>query len=322
MKTRITQILGIQYPIIQAPMSWLTSAELVASVSNAGGLGVLGVNAGQSTITPSIDETIERMRAEIRKVKALTDKPFGLNILFAEDMTFSNPMIELAIEEKVPVLAVVSVDDSDYSDTLARVKQHGIKVMLRPAVPTVARAKLAEQRGVDVLVVTGFDSGGVAPSSQIGTFSIVPLIADNTNLPILVAGGVGDVRGVRASFALGAEGVYVGTAFMTVKENPLADNLKAKILDHTAENLHLFQSTMGMLRSIPTTLTAELVAMNQQGTDLTEVAQKQFSRKSEQSGLISGDAEHEYINAGSAVSFAKNIRSAKALVEDLMQDFV
>ncbi len=119
---RITQVLGIKYPIVQAPMSWLTSAELVAAVSNAGGLGVLGANAGQSTITKSVEETTERMRAEIRKVKRLTDKPFGLNLLFAQDMTYSNPMIELAIEEKVPVLAVVTVDDTDYSPIVARLK--------------------------------------------------------------------------------------------------------------------------------------------------------------------------------------------------------
>lgn len=319
---RITQILNIKYPIIQAPMSWLTSAELVASVSNAGVLGVLGVNAGQSTVTPSVDETVERMRNEIRKVKSLTDKPFGINILFAQDMSFSEPLIELALAEKVPVIAGVTVDETDFSELIKNLKNQGLTIMLRPATPTIENCQRAEQNGADILVVTGFDSGGVAPSSKIGTFSILPLIADNVRIPILAAGGIGDVRGVRASLALGAEGVYLGTAFMTVAENPLADNLKQKMLTLTAQDLHLFTANMGILRSVPTDLTAELVQMNKNGVDLNEVTAKLFSRKSEQSGLINGQADNEYINAGLAISFAKEIKTAKALIDELMIDFI
>jgi len=323
MDNRVTEILGIRYPIVQAPMSWLTNAELVAAVSNAGGLGVLAANAGQDSITPSIQETVERMRKEIRKVKKLTSKPFGLNILLAKDMTYSGPMIELAIEESVPAMAAVSVDDTDYSETIERLKQYGIKIMLRPTIPTIESAKKAEKSGVDIFVATGFDSGGLAPDSQIGTFSILPLIADNIkSIPILAAGGIGDVRSVRAAFALGAEGVYAGTTFMTTKENPLALNLKEKMLHHTAEDLHLFRSTVGILRSIPTALTTELVEMNKNGASLMEVAKKMTDKKSEKSGVISGDAENDFINAGSAVSLAKEIRPAKELIDDLMQDFI
>lgn len=159
---RITEILNIKYPIVQAPMSWLTSAELVASVSNAGGLGVLGANAGQSTITTSVEETTERMRQEIRKVKQLTDKPFGLNILFAQDMSFSAPLIDLALEEKVPVLAGVMVDNTDFSAMIKDLKSKGLKIILRPTVPTIENCQQAEKNGADILVVTGFDSGGLA----------------------------------------------------------------------------------------------------------------------------------------------------------------
>lgn len=323
MKTnRITYILGIKYPIVQAPMSWLTSAELVASVSNAGGLGVLGVNAGQSTVTTSVEETTQRMRQEIRKVKQLTDKPFGLNILFAQDMSFSAPLIDLALEEKVPVLAGVTVDNTDFSKMIKDLKSKGLKIMLRPAVPTIENCRQAEKNGADILVVTGFDSGGLAPTSQIGTFSIVPMIADVVNLPILAAGGIGDVRGVRASMALGAEGVYVGTAFMGATENPLSPKIKEKMLNIGGADLHTFRSSLGFFRSVPTALSAELVAMNESGASLEEVRQKQNSTKTTISGLISGDYENDYINAGLSVSFIKEIRPAQEIVEDLMQDFI
>lgn len=195
--------------------------------------------------------------------------------------------------------------------------------MLRPATPTIENCQLAEKNGADILVVTGFDSGGTAPASQIGTFSILPMIADKVNLPILAAGGIGDVRGVRAAMALGAEGVYLGTAFMAVEENPLARNVKELMIKTSAEDLHLVKGK-SMLRSVPTEFTSSLLEMSKNGASEEEITQKLFSGRDENEtyGLISGDYQKEYINAGLAVSFIKEIRPAKALIEDLAKGII
>lgn len=320
---RLREILGIELPIVQAPMSWLTNAVLVAAVSEAGGLGVLGANAGQSVVSKSIEETKERMRAEVRKVKSLTSKPFALNLLFGRDMTYSNPMIDLAIEEAVPVLAVVLVDDTDYRPVLARLKEAGIKVMLRPATPTIANARQAEDYGVDVYVATGYDSGGLAPQHRMGILTLLPMIRDAVQeMPILAAGGIGDERTVRAALALGASGVYVGTAFMVAEENPLARNVKELMLATNAEDLHFFESSMGCFRSVPTALSAELVAMNEAGAPLQEVSQKQLAYRQPENGLISGNFENEYINAGLSIGMLHKISPAGEIVRSLMNDYL
>lgn len=207
-KNRITEILGIKYPIIQGPMAWLTDAKLVAAVSNAGGLGILGPSAGQTTMTPSPQETMERMREEIRKTRELTDKPFGVVIIVDVDMKFTNPLLDMIIEEKVPVALVNGVAGMDFESTFKRLKNAGIKIVFRGE-PTVENARTIEKLGADVFVATGFDEGGMLPGGQIGTFSIVPLIVDSVkNIPVMAAGGISDIRGVRAAFALGAEGVF------------------------------------------------------------------------------------------------------------------
>ena len=230
-KNRITEILGIKYPIIQGPMAWLTDAKLVAAVSNAGGLGILGPCAGQTTMTPSPQETMERMREEIRKTRELTDKPFGVVILVDADMRFTEPILDMIIEEKVNVALVNGLDGTDYNGTFKRLKNAGIKIVFRPLDPTIENARMAEKLGADVYVATGFDEGGTLPGAQIGTFSIVPLIVDAVkNIPVMAAGGISDIRGVRAAFALGAEGVFLGTRFLATEEARTAQNVKELML--------------------------------------------------------------------------------------------
>ncbi|WP_252904144.1 nitronate monooxygenase [Secundilactobacillus silagei] len=212
MTNRVAQILNVEKPIIQGPLLWLTDAKLVAAVSNAGGLGVLGFNAGQTTVTRSLDETIDRMRNEIHQVKALTDKPFGLNVgLQSGDKDpFFGPTLQLMIDEKVPVAVCAG---ELVSDRIQQLKAAGIKVVFRPLTPTVEITKQAAAAGVDIFVATGFDEGGTVPTKVIGTLSVVPMIVDAAGeMPVMAAGGIVDGRTAKAVFALGAEGLYVGTA--------------------------------------------------------------------------------------------------------------
>ena len=206
---KVIKILGTKYPLIQAPMNWLTNAELVAAVSNSGGLGILGPNAGQrEAYSPEV--TYQKFREEIQKTKSLTDKGFGVNILLPIN-PFSEALLNAAIDEGVKYFATVG--DAD-SIIFKKIKENNGIIIHRPLNPNSKNMKEAESLEVDLLVATGYDEGGVIPSQQIGTFSIVPAMVDSVSIPVLAAGGINDKRGVKAAFALGASGVYIGTRFL------------------------------------------------------------------------------------------------------------
>ena len=211
---RVCQILKIEKPVIQGPLFWLTDAKLVAAVSEAGGLGVLGPHAGQNSLPKDDAERAERMRKEIQKVKELTSKPFGINIFHSEQ----NPDIQLQLmlkvvyEEKVPVAIVVHMGPDAAEDIITELKAHGVTVVFRHISITPDLARKAEKAGADIIVATGMDEGGTLPNHNIGTFSIVPLIVDSVKIPVLAAGGITDRRTFNAALALGAEGVLILTS--------------------------------------------------------------------------------------------------------------
>lgn len=217
MNNRICQILNIEKPIIQAPLSWLTDARLVAAVGNAGGMGVLGPNAGLTAETAVFtpEETAQKMREEIQKVKALSDKPFGVNLIpMAENDIWTPPMVEVIKAEKVPAVVYTGYGEGTIKPELfAELKQAGVKIIYRDLNPTPQNTRLAEQAGADIIVATGFDEGGTLPAVALGTFSIVPLIADSTDLPVMGAGGIVDRRTAKAVLALGQKACLQARCF-------------------------------------------------------------------------------------------------------------
>ncbi len=229
MKTRITELLGIRYPIIQASMAWITDAGLAAAVSAAGGLGTIGPNSGYSKITRDVKETGERLREQIRKLRSITDRPFAVNFVVGAaglDKEFSERCIEVGIEERVPV-AVVSQGNPRVHTR--RLKEAGMKVIHVCA--SVDHAKKAEEAGVDAVVASGTEGGGHSGFDQITTFCLTPQVAGAVKIPVISGGGVGDSRGLVAALALGAEGVYMGTRFIATRECPAHPNVKQAILD-------------------------------------------------------------------------------------------
>jgi enoyl-[acyl-carrier protein] reductase II len=226
-KNRICELLDIRYPIIQAPMNWVSGADLVAAVSNAGGLGTLGPNSGAGDITPDVEITGERMRAQIRTVRNLTKAPFAVNIVagFGEALKFSQKVVEVVIEEQVPV-AVVSVGRPD---TYTRVlKDAGIKVL--HAISTTRHGKKAEDAGVDAVICEGFEAGGHKGFTELTTLVLTPMVADAVSIPVVTGGGIGDARGVLAALALGADGIYMGTRFMVTRESESHRRVKEAIV--------------------------------------------------------------------------------------------
>ncbi len=318
MKNRVTEIFNIEKPIIQGPLNSLTNPKFVASVSEAGGLGIMGPNAGDARVTRSPVETMERMRKEIKKIKQLTNKPFASTIMVSEDLTYVPYIVDMLIEENVPIVLITGLLDKDIFDKL---KENDIKIIFRPITPTIKNAKAAEEMGADVFVATGFDEGGTVPERVIGTFSIVPMIADVINIPVIAAGGIGDVRGVRASFSLGAEGVYVGSVLIPTFENPAAENVKQYIVDSEAEDLILFRTLPSYYRSLPGKLAKELEAMDKEGATNEELAQHMGAGRNMRLGMVEGDTENGYVSVGTGISPIKSIRSVEEVINDLMQDF-
>ena len=210
MHSRICDVLNIKYPIIQGGMAWIADASLAAAVSEAGGLGIITGTA-----------PIEWIREEIRKAKKLTSKPFGVNVMLmtphAEDVA------RLICEENVPVVTTGAGSPGKYMEMW---KKNNVKVI--PVVASVALAKRMEKLGADVVIAEGTESGGHI--GQLTTMTLVPQVSDNVKIPVLAAGGIGDGRGMAASYMLGAEGVQIGTRFLVAKECTIHQNYKDRII--------------------------------------------------------------------------------------------
>ena len=320
---RVCQILKIAKPVIQGPLFWLTDAKLVASVSEAGGLGVLGPHAGQNSLPKDDIEKAERMRQEIRKVKELTSKPFGINIFHSGQ----NPDIQLQLllkvvyEEKVPVAVVVHDGPEIAEDIIKELKSHEITVVYRHLNITPEIAKKAEKAGADIIVATGMDEGGTLPNHNIGTFSIVPLIVDSVKIPVMAAGGITDRRTFNAAFALGAEGVFCGTLFLSAKEARAAQNVKEMILKTNASDMDFFRCMPYYYRSIPTPLSQKLVQMDKELKTREEISKAMNPMRNMKFGMLDGQTDIGYISVGLGVSMIHSIRPSKEIIDDITQDF-
>jgi len=323
-KNRVTEILNIKYPVVQASMSWLTSAELAAAVSNAGGMGILGPNAGQTTLTADPVETAERMRREIQKTKIFTGKPFAVQYMIpfkGDPQGFSSKVIQVIREEKIKYLLVLGMGLGNEAEEVRNLKKEEFIVIYRDLNPSVESAKDIEAAGADIIIATGYDEGGRLPSYAIGTMTIVPLIADAVNIPVLAAGGIVDNRGVKASMILGAEGVYVGTLFVTSKECPASDICKQDIINAKTKDLIVLK-IMPTWRYTPHKLSLELYNMEKSGATKKEIGKMTPDAGGIRIGMLEGNLDDGVNAVSNAVEFIKNIRSCKEIVENLMKDVV
>lgn len=335
MKTRITELLGIKYPIIQASMAWITDAGLAAAVSEAGGLGTIGPNSGYGRVTRDVRETGERLREQIRKVKSLTDRPFAVNFVVGApglDQEFSERCVQVGIEEKVPVAIVSQGSPRVHTH---RLKEAGMKVIHVCA--SVDHARKAEEAGVDAVVASGTEGGGHSGFDQVTTFCLVPQVADAVKIPVVAGGGVGNARGLVAALALGAEGVYMGTRFIATKECPAHPNVKRAILECTdvgtiairhgspkvsgSGDRGFTEARRGSVRVMITEKIREIM-VKQGGKFSWEDIMPSMPTPDPDSGLnptvaafIYGDLENYFMAAGQVSGVIKDILSCKELVE-------
>lgn len=298
MKTRITEILGTEYPIIQGGMAWVAEHHLAAAVSNAGGLGLVGAASAPAEV----------VREEIRRCKELTDKPFGVNIMLLNPN--AEEVAKIVVEEGVKLVTTGAGNPVKYMELW---KQAGVKVI--PVVASVAMAKMMERAGADAVVAEGMESGGHIGSTT--TMALVPQVVDAVSIPVIAAGGIGDGRGFAAAFMLGAEGVQVGTRFVVAKESIVHDNykqqiVKAKDIDSTVTGL----STGHPVRCLRNKMTREYLRLEKEGADFMEL--EKLTLGSLRKAVIEGDVTDGTLMAGQIAGLIKNVESCEEIIQDIV----
>lgn len=315
----ICKILGIKYPLIQAPMNWINNAEMVAAVSNAGALGVLGPNAGPKEIDGRRIRTEERLSIELSRVRQLTAAPVGINIFSAHDdatRAYAIKTIAAAKANDVSVYCLVGTfDDVIYK----AIKAAGGIIVHRELNPTPDSARVAEENGADIIVATGIDEGGMLPSGCMGTFTVVPTIVDSVkSVPVMAAGGINDIRGVRAAFALGAQGVYVGTRFIASVECPAAKDVKDMIVAGSGEEII---SVAPDERSLPTAAAIEYHKRLLSGEPAEAIHKDIMERGGLGAAMLHGDIDNGIISVNTGISTIRSIKPIAEIVDELMADF-
>jgi len=315
-KNRIGELVGIRYPLIQAPMNWVSGAELAAAVSNAGGLGTLGPNAGVDTITEDFELTGERLREQIRKVRRLTSKPFAVNIVIGvgESMKYSEKCVEVVIEEAVPVVITSVGGPNVYTKVL---HDGGIKVF--HAVSTPKHAKKAEKVGVDAVVCEGYEAGGHKGFTELTTLVLTPMVADAVKLPVITGGGISDARGVLAALALGADAVYMGTRFMATKESESHQNVKDAIVRAKDACTVSVPKDFMLARDLSNIFTNQYLEMRKSGAS-AESLRAFLAKDSQFSAQHLGDVENAEVHCGQVAGLIDSTPGAADVISGIIQN--
>ena len=298
MKTRITELLGIEYPIIQGGMAWVAEYHLASAVSEAGGLGLIGgANAPGDVV-----------RDYIRKTKERTSKPFGVNVMLMSP--YADDVAKVVVEEGVKVVTTGAGNPGKYMDMW---KSAGIKVI--PVVASVALAKMMEKAGTDAVVAEGTESGGHIGEAT--TMTLVPQVVDAVKIPVIAAGGIADGRGMAAAFMLGAEAVQVGTRFVVAKESIVHENykqriIKAKDIDSTVTG----RSHGHPVRCLRNQMTREYVKLEQEGKSFEEL--EYLTLGALRKAVVDGDVTHGTVMAGQIAGMINKEQTCKEIIDEMM----
>ncbi len=306
MNTRLCKLLNIEYPIIQGGMAWVATAELAAAVSNGGGLGIIAAGGAPA----------EAVREQIRKCKSLTDKPFGVNVMLMSP--FADEVMQVVLEEKPDVVATGAGNPGKYIEPL---KETGIKIL--PVVASVAMAKRLEKAGVDGIVAEGTESGGHI--GELTTMVLVPQIADAVSIPVVAAGGIADKRGAAAAFALGADGIQVGTRFICSTECIAHDNYKQAVIKAKDRDAVVTGRSAGApVRALKNKLTKEYERLEKANAPFEEI--EKLGVGGLRRAFQDGDVETGSLMAGQSAAMvheiepcADIIRSYFDGIEDLLE---
>ncbi|MCI6691588.1 MAG: DUF561 domain-containing protein [Clostridium sp.] len=296
----LTEVLGIKYPIIQGAMAQIATADLAAAVSNAGGLGIIA-SGGFSP---------DRIREEIRRCKELTDKPFGVNVMLMHPN--KEEIARIVVEEKVKVVTTGAGSPAPYMNMW---KEAGIIVI--PVIPNVKIAKKMEAIGADALVAEGTEAGGHVGEST--TLALVPQIVDAVNIPVVAAGGIADGRGIAAAFALGAQGVQIGTRFIATNECPVHDNFKNAVLNCGDADTVVTGRTLGApVRGIKNPMTIKFLELEKRGASRDEF--EELGTGALRKAAIDGDIENGSVMIGQISGIINKITSVEEAIEAMISE--
>jgi enoyl-[acyl-carrier protein] reductase II len=308
--TRLCELLGIDYPIIQGGMVWIASAELAAAVSNAGGLGLISPNAGMSRN----GDQVENLKKQIEIAKGLTSKPFGVNLPI-----LNNPQIEAlvdaVIKARVKIVVTAAGNPALYT---SRFKEAGTKVL--HLVAAVRHAQSAEKRGVDAVIAEGYEAGGHNGLDELTTLTLVPQVVDAVAIPVVAAGGIADARGVVAALALGAEGVQMGTRFVATRECGAHQNFKDAIVKASDTDTAITGRKLGPTRILKNEIAAKLLDMEATGASAEELLAFIGSSRS-RTGQFEGDLANGEAYCGSIAGMIKEIKSVAEIIRNIVDDY-
>jgi NADH:quinone reductase (non-electrogenic) len=307
-QTRITQLFGIKYPVIQGGLHWLATARLASAVSEAGGLGLIS-----SLSFP--DQ--EALRNEIRQMKKMTQKPFGVNLSMLPELTKgdrTDEILQTIIDEGV---RVVETSGRSPEPFIRRLKKEGIKLIHK--VPSVRFARKAESIGADAVALVGFECGGHPGMEDVTSFILIPSAADTVKIPIIAGGGIADARGFLAALALGAEGVVMGTRFVPTQECPAHPRIKEWFVKaKETDTLMIQRSIRNAARVMKNKAAEKILAMEQRGTSLEELMTL-ISGDLGKQALSEGDLDSAVIACGQCVGLIHDIKSVKRVIEEIIQ---
>ena len=300
MKSSVTEILGCEYPVIQGGMAWVAEHNLAAAVSEAGGFGIIGAASAPAEI----------VREEIRKCKALTDKPFGVNVMLLNPN--ADEVADIVIEEGVRAVTTGAGNPAKYME---KWKAAGVKVI--PVVASCAMAVMMERAGADAVVAEGMESGGHIGSTT--SFALLPQVVDAVKIPVIAAGGIADGRGMAAAFMLGASAVQMGTRFVAAKESIVHANykekiIKAKDIDSTVTGM----STGHPVRCLRNKMTREYLKLEKEGVELMEL--EKLTLGSLKRAVIDGDVVTGTLMAGQIAGLIKSEESCSDIIKEIVSD--
>lgn len=300
MKTCICDLLNIEYPILQGGMAWVAEHNLAAAVSNAGGLGIIAAGSAPYDV----------VKKEIKLAKEKTNKPFGVNVMLLSP--YADEIMDLIIEENVKVVTTGAGNPERY---IPKLKEADIKII--PVVASVALAKRMERYGADAVIAEGCEAGGHI--GELTTMTLIPQIVDAVGIPVIAAGGIGDGRGMAASFMLGAKAVQIGTRFVVANESIVHDNYKKKIISSKdIDSIVTGRSTGHPVRSIRNAMTREYLKLEKEGRSFEEL--EQLTLGSLKVAVMNGDMINGSIMAGQIAGLIKKEQSCNQIIEEIIEE--
>ncbi|MBU0560845.1 MAG: nitronate monooxygenase [Bacteroidetes bacterium] len=303
MKNRVTELLRVEHPIIQAGMVWVSGWKLASAVSNSGGLGLIGAGSMKP----------ELLKEHIQKCKAATEKSFGVNIpLLRGD---ADELIDVVINEQIKIVVSSAGHPGKYIDRFKKNEMIVIHV-----VPNLKYAAKAESVGCDAVVGEGVEAGGHNGIDEITTMCLIPQLVDRLTIPVIAAGGIADGRGILAALSLGAEAVQIGTRFAATKESSAHENYKRKIAESSDTDTILILKKFGMARTLKNKFTKEIIEFEHSGISANEL-KNVLGEKREKLGIFNGDTEEGMLEAGQGSGMIYDIPSVDELMKRLLNQF-